>query len=187
MNKKFISIAFITIFSIIFIGAYKIFSKKTISNSVVLQSSCVLKTEERVVRGNSLSGLIEPGQTIKILFGFYNCNEIKREDVIAYNYAGNPEPIIKIVKGLDGDKFHLQKTDNSWDVLINDEIVKNSFNQPYVLDEKSHKMLLLYEQDYKGIIPQNAYLILGNAANGTLDSSVFGLIDKSDILGKVVK
>lgn len=150
------------------------------------QNNCIAKTEERLVRGNSLSGLVEPGQTVKILFGFYDCNEIKRGDIAAYNYAGNPEPIIKIIKGISGDKFNLKSAESGgWNVIINDEIVKNSQNQPYVLKEKGYKMLSLYEKDYKGVIPENAYLILGNAANGTLDSSVFGFIDKSDILGKV--
>lgn len=150
------------------------------------QNGCVTKIEDRLVRGNSLSGLIEPGQTVKILFGFYDCNEIEREDIVAYNYAGNSEPIIKIVKGISGDKFQLELAESGdRHILINGEILKNSQNQPYVLNEKGYRMLSLYEKDYKGIIPQNAYLILGNLSNGSLDSSRFGLIDKSDILGKV--
>jgi type IV secretory pathway protease TraF len=48
-------------------------------------------------------------------------------------------------------------------------------------------MLSLYEKDYKGIIPQNTYLILGDQPSGSVDSSVFGLVDKSDILGKAEK
>jgi type IV secretory pathway protease TraF len=46
-------------------------------------------------------------------------------------------------------------------------------------------MLSLYEDDCSEGIPQNTYLILGNLTSGSLDSSRFGLIDKSDILGKV--
>ena len=47
-------------------------------------------------------------------------------------------------------------------------------------------MLSLYENDYKGMIPSKAYLILGNLSGGSLDASRFGLIDRSDILGKVL-
>jgi len=146
---------------------------------------CMSKTEERIVRGSSLTGLIEPGQTVKILLGFYDCNDVKRGDVITYNYAGDKNPLIKIVKGISGDRFHLQKTEGGWHILVNDEIVRNSQNQPYVFDEGGYKMLSLYERDYAGVIPENAYLILGNLASGSLDSSHFGLIDKKDILGKV--
>lgn len=148
--------------------------------------NCVTKTEEKFVRGNSLSGLIDKGSTIKILFGYYNCNEVLIKDIVAYNFSGNAEPIIKIIKGLPGDKFSLIKNGNYWNILINGEIVKNSENLPYQLDEKSYRLLSLYERDYKGVIPSNAYLLLGNLASGSLDGSRFGLIDKSEILGKVI-
>jgi type IV secretory pathway protease TraF len=63
--------------------------------------------------------------------------------------------------------------------------LKNSQNQPYILDERGYRVLSLYEKDYKGIIPEDAYLILGNLPQGSLDSSHFGLVGKKDILGKV--
>ncbi len=154
-------------------------------NSGVFNGQCPIRTEERIVRGNSLTGVIEPGETVKILFGYYDCNEIKRDDFILYRYAGNENPLIKIVKGIPEDKFELRKTDGGWNILINGEILKNSKNQPYLLDERDYRMLFLYEKDYKGKIPDNAYLLLGNLASGSLDSTHFGLVDKSDILGKV--
>lgn len=154
-------------------------------NNNSVSGNCITKTEKYLVRGNSLSGLIEPNQTIRIIFGFYDCNEIKRGDVVAHNYAGNPELIIKIAKGIPGDKFNLQKTTDGWHILINAEILKNSQNQPYILNENGYKMLSLYEVDYMGIIPANTYLILGNLISGSVDSSRFGLINKQGILGKV--
>ena len=48
-------------------------------------------------------------------------------------------------------------------------------------------MLSLYERDYQGKIPEDAYLVLGDNINGSLDSRNFGLIGKQDILGKVEK
>ena len=46
-------------------------------------------------------------------------------------------------------------------------------------------MLSLYEENYKGVIPENAYLILGNLSGGSLDITHFGFVNKKDILGKV--
>lgn len=144
------------------------------------------KTEERIVRGDSLSGIVEPNSTVKILFGYYGCNEIRRGDIVAYNYSGNSNPIIKIVMGLPGDTFHLQEAKGGWNILINGGILTNSGNKTsYLLGEQGYRMLSLYETDYKGIIPEDAYLLLGNLAFGSIDSSHFGLVDKSDILGKV--
>lgn len=151
-----------------------------------IQENCVTKIENRLVRGNSLSGLIEDGTSVKILFGFYDCNEVMAGDIIVYNYSGDPEPLIKIIKAVPGDKFQLKQSPDGWNILVNGETLKNSRNEVYELDERGYRMLSLYENDYKGIIPTNAYLILGNLSNGSLDSSHFGLIDKSDILGKAV-
>ena len=158
---------------------------------------CQVETREVIVRGGSLQGFIEDGQTVKVLFGYYNCHKIEREDVVLYDFAGRPEPVIKIVKGIEGDSFHLGKTDGGWPasnasrsdagwhILINNEIVKNAQGEPYLIGEAGYRMLSLYEKDYKGRIPGNAYLLLGNLTGGSLDSTMFGLIDKSDILGKV--
>ncbi|RLG13625.1 MAG: signal peptidase I [Candidatus Nanohalarchaeota archaeon] len=150
--------------------------------------SCVAKTEEKIVRGNSLSGLIENGDTIKLLFDYYMCNEVKRGDVVAYEYAGNDNLIIKVVKGLPNDRFRMEKSESDcgWNILINDEAVRNSEEISYVLGEQGYRMLSLYERNYEGIIPENTYIILGNLVHGSMDSTRFGLVDKGDIVGKVV-
>ncbi|MBU3965298.1 signal peptidase I [Patescibacteria group bacterium] len=168
----------------IFLSSDKKFFSPETERGIVKDLGCVSSTEERIVRGNSLTGLIESSETVKIFFGYYDCNEIKKEDIIVYFYAGNEEPLIKIVKGMPEDKFAFQKTEAGWRILINGEAVKNSKGESYSLSEKGSKMLSLYERDYKGIIPANAYLILGNLASGSLDSTHFGLIGKQDILGK---
>jgi signal peptidase I len=93
-------------------------------------------------------------------------------------------PLIKIIKAIPGDKFNLQKADNGWNIIVKKEVLKNSAGEAYVIDHQAHQMLSLYINDYKGIIPENTYLLLGNLANGSLDSTHFGLVDKSDILGK---
>ena len=146
---------------------------------------CPQKIEQRDVRGASLSGLLGPGATIKIAVGFYACHDVQREDVVAY--SGGAAPIVKVVKGLPGDKFHLQQAEGGWRLLINGELARNSLNEPYLLSEGGYKMLSLYESGYNGVIPSGSYLILGDLAGGTLDSSIFGLIDKDDILGKVLR
>ncbi|MGC9067320.1 MAG: S26 family signal peptidase, partial [Minisyncoccia bacterium] len=63
---------------------------------------------------------------------------------------------------------------------------KNSQGIPYTFSGNKYKMLALYENDYKGIIPPNTYLLLGDQVNGSVDATVFGLVDKSDIIGKAI-
>ncbi|MGB9680946.1 MAG: signal peptidase I [Minisyncoccia bacterium] len=150
-----------------------------------LNDECSIKIEEKIVRGSSMEPVLKEGQTVKILFGYYNCHPVEREDIIVYDFKGNEAPIIKRVKGIEGDSFHLEKTEGGWLILIHGEPIKNSKGEYYVIPERGYKMLSLYERDYKGKIPEGAYLILGEEAKGTLDSTYFGLVGKNDILGKV--
>lgn len=90
-----------------------------------------------------------------------------------------------MVKGIPGDKFELIETIGGWNIVINNSIVKNFENQPYIISGNKYKMLSLYERDYNGVIPVNAYLLLSNQSSGSIDSTVFGLVDKSSIIAKV--
>lgn len=187
-NKKvtIILIIFVLIIlALVGIISYSFFYARSLNDKNISVGSCVATEEEKIVRGNSLEPIFKDGQAIKVLSGYYNCNEVKRGDIIVYNYAGN-NPIIKIVKGVPGDTFSLKKEEDHWLLVINGEISKNSENEPYKLGASTNKLLSLYVRDYKGVIPGNAYIILGNILNGSVDSTRFGLVDKSDILGKVI-
>jgi signal peptidase I len=141
--------------------------------------------EEKIVRGESLSPLVNSGDTVKILSGYYDCHEVLREDIVAYDYKGNDVPIIKIVKGLPGDEFGLMKRGSGWNILINGQPLKNSEGKEYSIGQSGYNMISLYIGSYKGVIPKKAYLILGNITAGTTDSTAFGLVGLADILGKV--
>jgi signal peptidase I len=174
-------------FLIIILLSITIISNIYNSNNIIKNSQCITVEKLVEVRGSSLSGIIEPSENIKILINYYECNQVERNDIVAYNFTGNEVPIIKIVKGIEGDKFQLKKIDNCYNILINNKIVKNSKNIPYCINEQGYRMLSLYEKDYNNIIPKNTYLLLGNLATGSTDSTRFGLVDKSDFIGKVIK
>ncbi len=78
---------------------------------------------------------------MNILFGYYDCHEIVANEIVAYDYAGNENPVIKIVKALPGDSFSLKESDElpgdsfslkesdenfGWNLFVNDEIAANS-------------------------------------------------------------
>lgn len=150
-------------------------------------SKCPVSEEIKTVRGSSLEPLVPSGSEIKALLGYYNCHEIKRNDLILYHYAGNKVPLIKIVKGIPQDTFKLVLKDSSiYNLYINGKIITNSQRIPYTFSGRQYKMLSLYVKDYKEVIPPNAYLLLGNQVNGSVDARVFGLVDKAEILGKAV-
>jgi len=193
-NKKLLLVLLILVVVLIFLGFKNSFFEKKpqvpFQNNKdniesLKEANCSVKTKEMIVQGDSMAPLIEPGQTIKALFGYYNCHKVKRGDVILFKYAGNKNLIIKIVKGTPGDSFQLEKTSVAWNLYVNNKLVVNSENKAYLLSGVRYKMLHLYEKSYKGIIPSNAYLVLGNKTSGTLDSTRIGLIGKKNIVAKV--
>ncbi len=197
MDKmKFLSILLIilTIIGSLFLGVIlsrnKGVDKENLAESnwsVNDPRECQVKSGKRIVRGSSLSPLIENGQTIEALFGYYDCNKLQRDDVVLYSYAGNEAPLIKIIRGVPGDGFKLKQTKQGvWHILINDNILKTSSNNPYLISGKSYEMLALYERDYKNKIPKGMYLLLGNISSGGMDSTRFGLIGKNNVLAKVL-
>jgi signal peptidase I len=130
-----------------------------------------------------LQGLVEDGQTVRVFLNYYGCNEIQRNDLVLYSFAGREAPLIKIVRGIPGDKLNLQQTEGGWHILINDAILKNSQGISYLIFGQGHRMLTLYQ----GKIPSGAYLILANLPGGGMDSTHFGLASREEILGKAAQ
>lgn len=172
------------------IGIWLFFSreKKISLLSALIGEGCSVQMEERIVRGNSLSGLIENGEVVTVLFGYYECDEIRRDDLVLYSYAGNEVPLIKIIKGIPGDDFKLEQAEPEvWHILVNGKVVRNSEGNPYFISGNRYKMLALYEKDFRGKIPKGVYLLLGNLVSGAVDSTRFGFVSKETILGKAVR
>ncbi len=195
INKKLYTIFILAVLLLLsFFIFWQILNNKEVETEIAVVSQknepnikgCHIETEFLSVRGNSMEPLIRSGDAVKVLFGYYECNLVNREDIVIFNFAGSEYPMIKIVKGIPGDRFELKETYSGWHILINDDIVKNSENKAYLIPEQGYRMLSLYERDFDGIIPKNAYLLLGDNIFGTLDSTRFGLIDRSVFQGKAI-
>jgi len=127
---------------------------------------------------------IKSGDTVSAIYDYYDCNDILRDDVVLYDYAGNKSLLIKSVKAIPGDRWELKEVNNGYEIVVNNESVLNFEKEPYLISSNSAKMIELYINDYP-IIPNDTYLLLGNKIGGTLDSTKFGLVGKNDIKAKV--
>jgi len=107
----------------------------------------------------------------------------ERGEVVIFASGALPIPVAKVVVGAPFDKWGVS---DAGYVTVNGQIAQNSEGKPYRLNPARTRMLKLYEREYSGTIPANTYLLLGEGANGTLDSSRLGLIHRRDIIGRVV-
>ena len=104
---------------------------------------CTVKEAKQTVTGDSLGKLLPTGSDVKLLQNYYACNPVARNDIAEYNYPGSSIPIAKVVKGVPGDTFSLQKSGSGWNLLINGEAAKTSEGEPYLLDDRAYRMLIL--------------------------------------------
>jgi signal peptidase I len=149
-------------------------------------TDCTVREVTSTVTGDSLGTLVKNGDTVKVLQNYYACNPVVRDDIIVYHYSGSVDPLIKEVKGVSGDALALQQVKDGWNIMINGKALTNSEGKLYTIGDAGYRVLSLYVHDYHGVIPPDAYLILGDNPAGTIDSTRFGLVDKSDFIGKVV-
>jgi signal peptidase I len=185
-RRVFISIAALIVTLSLIISAKGIIWKEYFppDNSQAVRSDC-FSIKEVTVRGNSMSPFLESGETVRALFGYYDCNPVQRNDIVLFRYSGNENLLIKFVRGIPGDNWNLKKTDNGYEIIINGNPVLNSEGNPYLIAESSIRILEIYIKDYP-IIPEKTYLLLGDGLNGSIDSTHFGLVGKDDILAKVL-
>ena len=149
-------------------------------------ADCPINLQPRTVRGNSLFPVLQHGQEIAVEFGYYACHPVQHDDVVVFQHAGT-QTLIKFAKGLPGERLALHPAaDGLSEVLVNDQILTNAQHEPYRLASQGAKMLSLYIRDYHGVIPPHAYLVFGNLPHGSRDSSAFGLIGESALLGRAV-
>ena len=178
MEHKKVLISIIVLIAVVLVTAFLLHEKEPLE--------CVTSESLEIVNGDSMEPLLMNGQSVRVLYGYYNCNEINREDIIIINYSGSSDPLVKSVKAVENDRFHLLNVESGWNIMVNGEILKNSQGIPYSISKGGKDMISIYLQSYNNTIPLGAYLVLGEKSSGSVDSTKFGLIGKEDILGKII-
>jgi len=141
--------------------------------------SCV-NIEKHRIKGVSLSPLLEHGQEVEALMGYYDCNPLKRGEIIILKFKTRKEIFVKKLVAFPGDKLEFQENN----ALLNGKILKNSENKPYVFSKRSKKILSIPLND--GFIPEGRFLVLSETTSpSAFDSRRFGFVEKNHIIGKV--
>lgn len=179
MNTKSISIIFIILIFLI-TGFFVFFSNSETLPVKTENLSCVTKTEIYKIKGNSLEPLIKDGTVVEGLLGYYNCNQVKRGDLVVIKFKTREESFIKIIKAVPGDR--LEFVDSN--LKVNDKILENSEGKPYIFNDRDKKLISIPLKN--NIIPQGYYLVLSNEYNIGFDSRQYGLIEKDQLKGKVI-
>lgn len=163
---------------------FKSLREKQREEQKTVSQACVTKTEVVTVVEDELEPLVKKGQKIKVLHEYYKCNPVQRGDIVMFNQVSAENKPLKVVVGVQTDQIAAQKTNGGWNLLINKEVAKNSQGQPYVIVNKFYPILALYLSDYKGRIPDKAYVVLGNKPQQDFP---LGFVSSNDFVGKVIQ
>lgn len=149
-------------------------------------SKCAVKTEDYEVRGTSLQATLPQESEVELKRGWYACNDPVRNEIAAYTAPGYADPVIKVVRGVPGDRFGLIRDGAVANISINGSVLTNAVGAPYVISENRYNFLKLSVEQYNGVIPPNYYFLLGDVPSGSVDSILFGLIPRDQLIGRIV-
>jgi len=180
MSKTFKILISIIFGLFIIIGIVFLYLQKK-ETKIETNFSCY-KIEEKNILGSSMYPTLTNGEKVKGLVGYYNCNEIKRGEMIILEFQTREETFVKRIIGLPGDSLEFTKESFA---KLNGEVLKNSQGQPYLFSSQSQKILSIPLES--GKISQVSYFILGEEQGpATFDSRQFGFVEKDHLKGKVI-
>lgn len=154
---------------------------------VPVQFGCVKETQEiEAVDTRFMAGVLEEGKTYEALMGFYECNPPQAGDVVLYRFSTIADPVIKVVRGVEGDKFELvaDKDKGNWNLKINGDLIMSG-DQPYFFGSRAKPTLSLYEKDRNNVLGRDEVILLSNVPPGKDDSGMFGLAGRKDLIAKI--
>lgn len=129
------------------------------------------------IRGSSMMPLYKDGDHVDAMTPQCLGRKIGRSDIVVFKSGAADIPLIKRIVALPGDRFTLK--DNH--LMVNDVPVSNSQGQAFYFSEATSGMISLYESQFKTVLPDGVYLVMGDH-EGVIDSSRLGPLSLSDIL-----
>lgn len=123
-----------------------------------------------IIEGNSMLNTFHNHDRI-IVSRILSKIQIKRGDIVICKF--NNKPIIKRVIALPGEHVFI----NNNFVYVNDKLIK----EPYILDYG-----LAEEKIIDFVLSDNEYFIMGDNRNSSIDSRIFGPVNKKNIVAKVL-
>jgi hypothetical protein len=147
---------------------------------------CDIEEKKQVMSEAYMRPLIKRDDKYVALLKYYDCHPIHRGDVVLAYTTDDKEPVVRIVRGVPGDKYQvISDTKNkSWNIKINEEILKTD-TTPYYFGSVQGAALL-EEQKSKGPnLGNDEFILFSMISPGSRDSGMVGRISRAKILGKV--
>ncbi|MBK9293940.1 MAG: hypothetical protein IPM57_05770 [Oligoflexia bacterium] len=151
---------------------------------------CPGETKTMVQNDPYMRGVIEQGQKFRVILNYYDCNKPKRGELVLFQIHQSMDPVVKIIRGVQNDRFKLIKDvkRGAWNLEVEDDIIYSLVNkdEKYFFGGNMAPPLSLYERSHNGKITGNGdVILLSSWPPGSIDSGQFGMFNLADVVGKV--
>src|SRR4051812_26773813 len=68
---------------------------------------CPGKTQTLVMKDPNLGETLKQGEQFDVLTNWYGCHAVERGDLVLYRFSETRDPVVRIARGIPGDRFHL--------------------------------------------------------------------------------
>jgi len=144
------------------------------------------------IPSGSMENTLLPGDMILVNKFLYYFSDIKRGDIIVFQYPNDPsKDYIKRVIGLPGDSVELK----NGDVYINGKLLEEKYTKEKAIDdiimrahaEKDEKdqPVNIPMQD-KITVPAKKLFMMGDNRNNSQDSRIWGFLSQDKVRGKAL-
>ena len=154
-------------------------NKKTIKHIIEIISASLLAVfiagfirifffDTYIITNKSMQPTLDEGDEILLIKKNFIFNGIKNFDIIVFKRGENN--LVKRVVGCEGDRIEII----DGELYLNNDLIKCEY---YIFDEEDNAT-------YK--VGKNQYFVLGDNISVSEDSRSFGVINESDIIGRVI-
>lgn len=145
-----------------------------------LKTICYQKVST-IVQWSSMVPILKNWQDIQVLEHYYDCNEVKRWDIVIYQSAGRWQ-LVKQVRALPWDMIYVDF--EKWNLQINWEYLKSDKGQDYNFTQWELDFMNLYIQN--GYLKEWNYFVFGTDISWWFDSRRFAWVSRDKFIAKVI-
>jgi hypothetical protein len=196
VNEKGLKIALVVVMGLAIGLAYWLWrshspvdlTAREVSEFVFGKGPCPGPLKTTFMRDSYMKNLISKGQKIKVQMNHYACHDIAVGDVVFYRFSSKAWPVVKRVVAIAGDSIRLSpdRERRAWNLLVNEKLVNGDSKDPYFFGTLNVLPPIGLTLKLSSKLRKDEVILLSGWAPGEADSGMFGVVNKVDVIGKVI-